>query len=325
MHRGFVGNEPWLLMGDFNVSLRIDESTASASSSSIAMREFQECVDRLSMSDINCSGFRFTWNQRPRALSGTLKKIDRVMGNDVFIDRYTNAYAVFYPYRISDHCPAVIKLPLTRSAKPKPFRFANFVTHHEDFKQIVSNAWVNEVRGHALFRLVKKLCMLKKPMRKLMWCKGNIHTKVVECRAKLDVAQKHLDDDPFSIQKLSWSVKLLRNIMKVGDSNSRFFHKVVKSKANRSRISAVVDSNGNFIEGSEVPKNTISDQQAALMIRPVTTLEIKEAFFNIGDSKSPGPDGYSAAFFKEGWDIVGDDVVQAVKEFFSYRANAKRC
>ncbi|XP_071726825.1 uncharacterized protein [Rutidosis leptorrhynchoides] len=52
------------------------------------------------------------------------------------------------------------------------------------------------------------------------------------------------------------------------------------------------------------------------MIRPVTTLEIKEAFFNIGDSKSPGPDGYSAAFFKEGWDIVGDDVVQAVKEFF---------
>ncbi|XP_071726832.1 uncharacterized protein [Rutidosis leptorrhynchoides] len=247
MHRGFVGNEPWLLMGDFNVSLRIDESTASASSSSIAMREFQECVDRLSMSDINCSGFRFTWNQRPRALSGTLKKIDRVMGNDVFIDRYTNAYAVFYPYRISDHCPAVIKLPLTRSAKPKPFRFANFVTHHEDFKQIVSNAWVNEVRGHALFRLVKNLCMLKKPMRKLMWCKGNIHTKVVECWAKLDVAQKHLDDDPFSIQKRELECEALKEYnevvlqeerflkqkskiewLKVGDSNSRFFHKVVE-------------------------------------------------------------------------------------------------
>ncbi|GKA16105.1 hypothetical protein Tco_0695852 [Tanacetum coccineum] len=36
----------------------------------------------------------------------------------------------------------------------------------------------------------------------------------------------------------------------------------------------------------------------------------------MGNDKSPGPDGYTAAFFKDAWEIVGSDVVNAVKEFF---------
>ncbi|GKG19685.1 hypothetical protein Tco_0376784, partial [Tanacetum coccineum] len=33
--------------------------------------------------------------------------------------------------------------------------------------------------------------------------------------------------------------------------------------------------------------------------------------------KAPGPDGYSAAFFKEAWDIIAADVSRAIKEFFT--------
>ncbi|GJT73883.1 auxin efflux carrier [Tanacetum coccineum] len=36
----------------------------------------------------------------------------------------------------------------------------------------------------------------------------------------------------------------------------------------------------------------------------------------VGCDKSSGPDGYTAAFFKGAWEIVGSDVVNAVKEFF---------
>ncbi|GJZ76828.1 putative RNA-directed DNA polymerase [Tanacetum coccineum] len=44
------------------------------------------------------------------------------------------------------------------------------------------------------------------------------------------------------------------------------------------------------------------------MIREVCAKEIKEAMFSMGNDKSPGPDGFTAAFFKESWDIVGNDV-----------------
>ncbi|GJW72779.1 hypothetical protein Tco_0132149 [Tanacetum coccineum] len=55
------------------------------------------------------------------------------------------------------------------------------------------------------------------------------------------------------------------------------------------------------------------DLAAALdMIRDVSDQEIKYAMFSMGNDKSPGPDGFTAAFFKEAWDIVSKDVMAAV-------------
>jgi hypothetical protein len=35
------------------------------------------------------------------------------------------------------------------------------------------------------------------------------------------------------------------------------------------------------------------------------------------DDKAPGPDGYTSAFFKKAWNIVGDDFCSAVQDFFA--------
>nr|GEW39637.1 hypothetical protein [Tanacetum cinerariifolium] len=53
------------------------------------------------------------------------------------------------------------------------------------------------------------------------------------------------------------------------------------------------------------------------MTRNVSRQEVKSALFSIGNDKASGPDGYTAAFFKESWDIVADDFVAAVCEFFT--------
>nr|GEX45881.1 putative reverse transcriptase domain, reverse transcriptase zinc-binding domain protein [Tanacetum cinerariifolium] len=45
--------------------------------------------------------------------------------------------------------------------------------------------------------------------------------------------------------------------------------------------------------------------------------EVKSAMFSMGNDKSPGPDGFTAAFFKDTWYIIGVDVIKAVKEFFT--------
>ena len=50
---------------------------------------------------------------------------------------------------------------------------------------------------------------------------------------------------------------------------------------------------------------------------PVSIAEIKVALWSIGDDKSPGPDGFSAKFFKASWDITGAELCAAVKEFFT--------
>lgn len=38
--------------------------------------------------------------------------------------------------------------------------------------------------------------------------------------------------------------------------------------------------------------------------------------FDIDDDKGPEPDGFGQKFYKNAWDMVGDDVVEEVMEFF---------
>ncbi|GKD01685.1 hypothetical protein Tco_1171959 [Tanacetum coccineum] len=53
-------------------------------------------------------------------------------------------------------------------------------------------------------------------------------------------------------------------------------------------------------------------------IVPVTGLicEIKGALFSMSDEKAPGSDGFTADFFKKTWNVVGNDVTCAIREFF---------
>ncbi|KAL0439707.1 UNVERIFIED_CONTAM: LINE-1 reverse transcriptase [Sesamum latifolium] len=52
-------------------------------------------------------------------------------------------------------------------------------------------------------------------------------------------------------------------------------------------------------------------------VLPVFPDEIKRSVFYIDETKAPGPDGYSAGFFKAAWPIVGGEVTQAILEFFA--------
>jgi len=40
--------------------------------------------------------------------------------------------------------------------------------------------------------------------------------------------------------------------------------------------------------------------------------------FSLNKNKALGPDGFSAGFFQRAWPIVGEDVIEAILDFFSY-------
>ncbi|GJT48969.1 RNA-directed DNA polymerase, eukaryota, reverse transcriptase zinc-binding domain protein [Tanacetum coccineum] len=53
------------------------------------------------------------------------------------------------------------------------------------------------------------------------------------------------------------------------------------------------------------------------MIHDITNAKIKNAMFDIDDSKAPRPYGFTAAFIKKSWGIIGNNVCRVVKKFFS--------
>ena len=130
------------------------------------------------------------------------------------------------------------------------------------------------------------------------------------------------------------------------DKNSKYFHNSIKQRRNMKRIISLVRPDGSITEDEASAKNeairyyqgllgttashsypgilelrkfiSISlppDQAKDMDIIP-SDLDIKAVMFSLHSNKAPGPDGYTAHFFKETWDITGPLVIRAIKEFF---------
>nr|GEW81976.1 reverse transcriptase domain-containing protein [Tanacetum cinerariifolium] len=72
----------------------------------------------------------------------------------------------------------------------------------------------------------------------------------------------------------------------------------------------------NDMDTNNLFQTRLTVDDALYMVRVISDQEVKDAMLSIGNDKSPGPDGYMAAFFKEAWDTVRLDVTYVVQEFF---------
>ncbi|GKE09033.1 hypothetical protein Tco_1412584 [Tanacetum coccineum] len=325
-HKNVVRGYPWTLMGDFNVALNMEDTHVGSSSMNSAMCEFKDCVFNIEFLDVTSSGLHYTWNQKPRGGDGVLKKLDRIMANLDLIDSFPGVHAIFQPYRILDHSPTVLKFPSLVASKPKPFKFYNFLAFKSKFMEIVNSHWNSDIEGYNI-QCPKAL--------------DSSHDDPIFREEEGVYVQAFneakLDEERFLKQKdkVEW--------LDVGDSNSAYFHKTIKSKNQRSRMETILNSDNVEVLSSMVPEvfgkhyeqflgsdmectnlnveglfsKTIPSHIASNMVRNVTNKEIKDAMCDIGDEKAPGPDGFTSLFFKKGWDIIGDDICNVVQDFFS--------
>ncbi|PWA73408.1 RNA-directed DNA polymerase, eukaryota, Reverse transcriptase zinc-binding domain protein [Artemisia annua] len=181
IHKHYVRNRPWCLLGDFYSALNLEDTVEGSSVIDIAMREFKECVEVIEVFDVNRSGLQFTWNQKPRGTDGKLKKIDRIMANLACTDAFIGAHAIFQPYRISDHSPAILTIPTSHKFTPKPFKFYNIIVQNSQFKGKVKEFWDMNVSGFHMYKVVSKLKSLKKPLRVKNTCSSPIAACVTPC------------------------------------------------------------------------------------------------------------------------------------------------
>ncbi|GJX56156.1 hypothetical protein Tco_0286053 [Tanacetum coccineum] len=211
-----------------------------------AMSDFRDCVAEIEVDDISMSGLNFTWNKSPGKVGGLLKKLDRVM--------------------------AVFAIPEVAKAKPKPFKFHNYLTGKDGFIPAIKKVWDSKVNGNLpLFNLLWLLTLFSSDLREAE----------LLCLKAFKEALK--DEELFLRQKskIEWFSE--------GDCNSKYFHNVVKGRINRGRIFG-----GRHVLPFNNPDllftNKLSEGGAVYMIRDISDNEIKAALFDIDNNKAPGPD-----------------------------------
>lgn len=126
-HRIVVDDKAWALLGDFNVAMKLSEYSMSSSKIPVGVSDFLDCINLIEVEDINYSSLQFTWTKSPNGVNGLLKKLDRVMANLKFLEVFPLAHAIFKPYRISDHSPAILSLPLKMTRRIHLFKFVNYI------------------------------------------------------------------------------------------------------------------------------------------------------------------------------------------------------
>ena len=137
--------------------------------------------------------------------------------------------------------------------------------------------------------------------------------------------------------------------LKEGDQNTSFFFRTMMNRRNRKKITSIQRMDGSVANSDEEVKSEaidyfklllgqpshsmsaperlrsldsiilrkVSDQHSRDLVREFSSDDIKRAFFSMSDHKAPGPDGFNPYFFKKAWPIIGQEVIDAVKEFFS--------
>nr|GEW92431.1 hypothetical protein [Tanacetum cinerariifolium] len=156
------------------------------------------------------------------------------------------------------------------------------------------NVWEVHVSGFLMYNVVKKLKNLKKPFRKLLHENGNIHKNVDVLCVELDRVQTDLDQDPNNI-----SLRDEEAAYVIAYSDALLLQeRILRRRSNGLR---------------KVPKAFIDHYEVFLGQPGITQdLNIDELF----GTKLDENDALNM-IHNDAWDIVGDGIIAAVKEFFT--------
>ncbi|KAL0657477.1 hypothetical protein Bca4012_078062 [Brassica carinata] len=277
-----VGQNPWIIQGDFNVALTSQEQSGSMNNGvdRNAIKDFQDVVLKCDMMDIAKVGPTFTWTncQDDNPIS---KKLDRVMANTSWINVFPQSFATFEAGGVSDHLRMHVQLRDISRSNAKPFKFFTHVTNHPRFLEVVGRIW-NESpplfhSRAALGKLQEKLKALKMGMRGLNRdLYGDLPERVKMAYEDLCAKQTEAMESPqtstFEAASDAWEhwhhisgieeqfyyQKSRVQWLGLGDRNSRFFHKVTQSRNIGNTIRRIVTNDGEILTTpSEIKREAV--------------------------------------------------------------------
>ncbi|GAV77632.1 Exo_endo_phos domain-containing protein [Cephalotus follicularis] len=256
-------NEPWVVLGDFNVTRHGGEHSASRRVTK-AMKDFNSVNTKYELEDMRGVGFHFNWSNMRVGSEAVSKKIDRALGNWWWFKTVGDSYAMYHTPGISDHSPVSIQMRDRQPYRGRPFKFLNYWDENDRFLSIVKQEWDKDYSGSPVVVIHKKLKCLKgqlrelctrpdskvKELRKILHSVQNdlrcgvSYPNVVEKERQLrkEIGQEARMEEAFFKQKsrIQW--------LKEGDSNTAYFHRMVKVRQSKNHIVRIRDETGNWVE-----------------------------------------------------------------------------
>ncbi|KAH9750075.1 reverse transcriptase domain-containing protein [Citrus sinensis] len=349
---------PWIVGGDFNVVQAVSEISGGHPQPQGAIDAFNLALLDCGLEDAGFVGSPFTWTN-----GHTWRRLDRVVCNARWSAFFSVSRVSHLNRTASDHSPLLLSWDRDSIRGPSRFKFLHVWLKHPGLIDIVRHSWNAPVVGAGMRAFQQKLVRLKLCLK--AWNKdvfGNVFSQVQQ--AEEEVAQKERlydisgsadDRASFSEARARLQQALLREEIfmrqqssvrwvREGDSNTRFFHAMIRKKRQLFHIHRIRDDSSSewitdpsavaasavdffrdLLSGDDgqfqqtdfdtIPTLVTAEDDAVLCREPDID-DVRRAVFSIDPESAPGPDGFCSKFYQVCWDIVGRDLLDAVLDYF---------
>ncbi|XP_026410742.1 uncharacterized protein LOC113305969 [Papaver somniferum] len=211
-----------------------------------------------------------------------LCNLDRALFNLKWLETFNGWHYHVGARGVSDHGPLIGFDTIIPRATNIPFRFQKMWLNHPSFSQIVyfelGSLWdVNENLKKAEEKVIQTTLNSDKDPSSIPL----LH-KLVVSRGEYEVAANKYNIFLRDKARINW--------IKDGDINIKKFHTSIKLRQSQNSIVEIENSSEAFPDISE----------------------IKNVVFDLNQDGSPGPDGYTGAFYRKTWYIISSDLVEAI-------------
>ena len=167
-------NKPWLLAGDFNKTVNLEERNHGGEEMLRRCARFKHWIENSGLIDLGFSGPLFTWARGSHPQTRKEARLDRALSNADWRLRFQEGTVRHLIRAGSNHSPLLISMgPLKKPIQfNRPFRFQAAWVSHNQFEEFLTRKW------HSLYPLMLNLRHLASDLT--LWNKdvfGNLYAR----------------------------------------------------------------------------------------------------------------------------------------------------
>jgi hypothetical protein len=144
-------------------------------------------------------------------------------------------------------------------------------------------------------------------------------------------------------EELMWHQRSRARWLYDGDRNTKYYHLKAVNRKRKNKIIMLRNNDGQWVEEDSSLRELVTnfykelftetnvgltkldmkygfkpleDEMAHNIDREVENEEVKEALFDMGAWKAPGPDGYPAGFYQKNWSIIAPNMYEFVRHLW---------
>ncbi|XP_074283573.1 uncharacterized protein LOC141608118 [Silene latifolia] len=325
----------FVLVGDFNQVDDNEDKLGGSKGTIFGAQFFLEWKGRNLLSDIASKGPKFTWCNNRKGGVRVYERLDKGLTSLTWYSHFPNTGILHLPIQCSDHAPIILDTEMLSNQGRFHFKLENWCFNYDDCLKILKNEWFKRDKGSPSFRLLRKLKRIRGAFKQWTFCKRKEWTqKWTDFDEQLGTELQHFLMVVMRAAMLFWKQRAKLNWLKDGDACTKYFFNCVRERRKQNQIFGIQKQDGSwtfqdtdiylsfelyfrdiyesgvvhepfadFLEASHSIfaklRFKLNNDQHDAMAKLFTRKEVRKEVFQMGSSKSPGPDGIPGLFYQK--------------------------